>query len=217
MDETATKLDELLDMDRLEGAGALATPEELDRWDADRDHDRRESLLRSSGIHDVLSTRAERRLLRGELDDTRALHWVRTWLKGQVPILGLFGPTDAGKTMAAAWALSERAGRYHTAADLCRERRASFGGPTAAYHAARVCALLVVDELGGEDDEAKAALTLEEILNFRQKLSRRTLLIGNIDQATFVQRYGERTFSRLQGVGRSFRVDKCGYRARREG
>lgn len=196
---------------------ALATDDEIRSWETGRALQLRHELLTASGIAEVLSTRAQRAIVADDLDPTRSLHWVRTWVMGSRPILGLFGPTDAGKTVAAAWALARVPGRYFQSTELALERKASFGRPSGAYEAARRCGLLVIDELGAEDDAALAAKTIEDILNRRQKTARKTLLLGNIDRRTLTERYGDRVWSRIVGVGRALRVDKAGFRARGEG
>lgn len=199
----------------------LVTPDELRAWEGDRVPQQRRELLVVSGIEDVLSNRAIESLIADDVQLTPAVHWVQTWCMSHRPILGLFGATDSGKTMAAAWALARFPGLYAEANDLCRLRREfndrrSRGAET-EYNRAVRCALLVIDELGTEDDEAYARRTLEEVLNRRQKAARRTLLIGNLDKDALLSRYGERTWSRIEGVGVAKRVKPLGFRARGEG
>lgn len=216
MSETSHLGGSLTDLlERLEVS--LATDAEIEAWESDREHTLRLELLRSSGIADVLSTRAQRAIIGNEVHPTRSMHWVRTWLASSRPILGLFGAPDAGKTFAAAWALTQVPGRYFQSNELAIERKAHFGRPSAQYEAARGCGLLVIDELGAEDDAVGAAKAIEDLLNRRQKHARRTLILGNIDKATLSERYGERTLSRLVGVGRVFRVGAEGFRSRGEG
>lgn len=202
-------------LDRLKGH--VASDDEIAEWESGQASQLRGELLRSSGVSEVLSTRAFTALTADRVGSTRALDLVRAWSVGWTPMLGLFGPTDAGKTFAAAWALSGTPGRYIESNALARERRGHFGGPTADYERAVRTGLLVIDELGREDDAVHAATAIDDVLNRRLRGSRRTLLIGNIDRATFIARYGERAWSRLKGVGMVVGLAPVGFRDRGEG
>lgn len=212
-DEDPQKLDEALAdiMAKLETR--LATDDELERFEREEDAERRRQLLIDSGVAEVLSKHGLEAIVRDQCEPTRALQLVRPWLAGWLPVVAVLGETDAGKTVAAGWALARVPGLYIEANDLARHRRAAFGGPDSTFERAVRTQLLVVDELGAEDDAEAAAAALHEVINRRQR-GRRTLLLGNIDAKTFVSRYDARTISRLREVGKLFRVRSEGLRTR---
>lgn len=184
---------------RLDGVGVAALK-------AREGMERRRAMLDASGIADVLSPHGYDAIVEDRATATRAIELVQAWLTGHRRVLGLFGPPDAGKTVAAAYALARVPGLYVEADELAADRKGKLRA-----RALRV-ELLVIDELGAEDDERRARAALNDTLN--RRLRRRTLLLGNIDAGTFEARYDERTLSRLREVGTMLRLRATGLRAR---
>lgn len=207
-------LEELLGRDlfgRIQRAAWTAT--EIDEHERVARIESRRALLEHSGVIRVLTAAGLDVILHDRCERTVSLRQVELWLF-RAPVLGLFGPTDAGKTVAAAWALARYPGRYHELAELAELRRAARakGGKHArAWRSALDAQLLVLDELGAEDDAGAAASALHEAVNLRLR-NKRTLLLGNIDRATWESRYDARTTSRLDEVGKLFGVPPTGLR-----
>ena len=190
----------------------LVADAESDAFDEVIREDNRLELIRASGVEPVLTDAGLRAVLRrdeGGARAPRALELTRAWMSpaSQHPILVLFGGTGVGKTVAAAWALSQRPGHYVEAETLCKESRSHFGGPSPEFWRYVRSEFLVIDELGMEHSEDLAAATLHEVVNRRQRLPKRTLLLGNLNRAQWTTRYDSRTRSRLQEVGVIRRVD----------
>lgn len=185
------------------------------REEAQARRHRRDQLERS-GIDEVLTDEDVDVLVADELEPTLALRRVREWFLGGVPIIGLFGPPDAGKSIAAGWAIARHAGtaRYIEAVDLAMEFRADYGKPSDGFAAYLRAELLVIDELGTEDDAARARATLRYVLNRRRKGRRRTILIGNMDRAELTEVYGSSLMSRLTQKAELYRVPATGMRSR---
>jgi DNA replication protein DnaC len=76
---------------------------------------------------------------------------------------------------------------------------ASFGEERQRYEQAVRTELLVVDEVGTEQREAKAAI--QDVLDDRIGGKRRTLLISNLSKAALLERLDERTVDRLRELG----------------
>lgn len=174
----------------------IASDAEVARYERGRAESARRELLVLSGVYDVLDEEGREAIVRGRERTTRALTLVRQWLASAKPVLVLFGTVGVGKTVAAASALAAHPGRYTEAADACslhrdRDRRDEWRRLTR-------CELLVLDELGTEPNAAHAVETLQAIVNARQALPRRTLIMGNLDGAAFAKRYDPRTVSRLR-------------------
>ena len=189
----------LRDVMRIAGE-SLASQDEIDAWESDHARQQREELIQLSGIGEVLGLGGADVVVADRCLETKALCFVRQWLASRRPMLILFGSKGLGKTVAAGWALSRMAGRYIEAQALCTMRRDHFGGPSEAYERALRSGLLVVDELGAEANVSDALATLHDVVNRRQRMPRRTLLMGNLDRASFLARYDERTVDRLREI-----------------
>jgi DNA replication protein DnaC len=185
----------------------LASDDEIARWDREREEQARSELLGMSGIGETLTTGGADAVVRDRCESTRALELVRQWLASPVPMLALFGPRGVGKTVAAAWGLARIPGRYVEAQALCAARREHFGSPSENYHRLARAGLLVVDELGTEASVEDAQATLHDIVNRRQRLPRRTLLLGNLDRGAFLARYDGRTLDRLREIAVIRKID----------
>lgn len=175
----------------------------------------RAERLRASGIAEYLSDRGHEALVTHRLVRTPALEEVHAWLRGETPWLGLFGPCDAGKTVAAGWALTRGdGGVYVKVRSIVQAFTADFGRPAREYEIACRSPLLVLDELGCEDDVGRARAALEDLLDRRQRRTRRTLILGNLSRRTLDERVGPRVMSRLQACGSLVGVEETGLRGR---
>lgn len=174
----------------------IASELEVARYERGRVHDTRRELLVLSGVHDALDEEGREAIVRGQERPTRALHLVRQWLASRKPVLVLVGSVGIGKTVAAGHALASRPGRYLEAPEACLLHRDRDGRE--AWRRLIRCELLVIDELGTEPHAGMAAETLQAVINVRQALPRRTLIMGNLSRLTLEKRYDARTVSRLR-------------------
>jgi len=179
---------------------SLASDVEIAEWEREQASRTRHELLTLSGIGDALSQVGADAIVRDRPSETHCLRLVRSWLASRRPVLALFGGVGVGKTVAAAWALARTPGRYVRAHDLTRMRRGDFGQPDPDYWRHVRGELLVIDELGTEENAEHAGATLWDALDRRLRLPRRTLLLGNLDRQTLETRYDGRTLSRLREV-----------------
>ncbi len=186
---------------------ALPSPEALAAYEAEAALEARRALMEHSGVEDVLDGAGRRAVVRDELADTSALRTVRGWVVGcstgrDVPVLALFGDTGRGKTVAGAWGLARKRGRYITAADLIRMHHSRYGPDAAKYDRLLRVELLVVDELGLAPDPLEEDAALYRVVDRRQRLPRMTLLLGNLSRPDYEARYNARTRSRMASIGR---------------
>lgn len=189
-----------LDIDRVLARVRVVSDAELARYERRRERERREELLRTSGVAEVLSAHGLDAVVRDRCEPTRALELVQQWLASPWPVMLLCGPPGTGKTVAAAWALAARPGRYVELERLCQLRRERYGDPGETYWRCLQAEMLVVDELGAEEDRARGVATLHEVIDRRQRCPRRTMLLGNLDASQLRARYDERTLDRLREV-----------------
>ena len=193
---------------------------------ATRTEARRERLTSSPivdhlGHHDGVSDVS--RILRDTVQPTLAMRavmrWTSMWTNPVTapvarPWLILAGPTGAGKTMAAAWAVAEVGARYVRFPELVQDHRA-FGrrSSMAEQESARVewrrkyggNLFVILDELGieGEADREEARAAFHEFVEVRQRWTQRTLVLTNKNNQELLARfasgqYDPRTRSRLQ-------------------
>lgn len=162
------------------------------------------------------------RLRKGLSGTWEACRTAREWwaTPGSLVLL-MMGATGTGKTLAAAeriaairmgyvdselgnvWCwpstLSER-GLYVLAGDLATN---SYYDVEAQKQKMRLLGakLLVVDELGTEVMSAPWLALLDNVVDGRMRQKRRTILLSNLDAATFKGRYGERIAGRIRREG----------------
>jgi hypothetical protein len=195
-----TKLEPLI----VDDAKAAHT-ERLNRESAqlERKLDRRHTLER---FH--LSPRPEirRALIEGTplplaTTSTRA---VGRWLgRSDVPPwLILRGITGCSKTTAAMWALCNgpKPVMWLDATRADQIFAASFGDEVREQQAALQCALLVIDDLGTEQNCARFGGQLVRLMQYRQDLNRRTIVTMNMASAFDEVYPDERIESRLQHI-----------------
>lgn len=157
------------------------------------------------------------RLLRDQLDMTCSVTAaVATWLPSPVPWVVLLGSTGRGKTLAAAWALMQRGGRYVGARELERLATARYGDEAETFTALLATRTLVVDDIGRERDAGGMTAALLDLVDERRKRGQKTIAIANIAKAAFLKQYSdERLLSRLAEPGIAAWVSDAGEDLRR--
>jgi DNA replication protein DnaC len=98
--------------------------------------------------------------------------------------LALAGPAGRGKTFAAAWAVSERDGRYAVAHDLV-----TAGSFDPVWRELAETPVLALDEVGAEYRNSAFDASLYTLLNARHAHQRKTILCTNLDADGFKARY----------------------------
>lgn len=162
----------------------------------------REENLRAMGLPERLAG-----IMAGKLDETPALGAVRDWLDGGKTFLVLGGNVGVGKTVAAAWALSQRAGVFRKASQITRMSQFDAEAWDRLYRAG----VLVVDDLGTEphDQGGWGLSALLDLFDRRYDERARTILTVNVTLDTFRERYGKdggRFLDRLRESGTWFNV-----------
>jgi DNA replication protein DnaC len=162
----------------------------------------REENLRAMGLTERLAG-----ILAGQVEDSPALVAVRDWLDTGKTFLVLGGNVGVGKTVAAAWALSERAGIFRKASQITRMSQFDAEAWDRLYRAG----LLVVDDLGTEphDQGGWGLSALLDLFDRRYEERARTILTVNVTVDTFRERYGKdggRFLDRLRESGTWFNV-----------
>lgn len=171
-----------------------------------------------------LERKEVRRWRAGLSADWEALRAVRAWLKEpEVTHLLLIGATGTGKTLAGVeavidcrfwyehpdfgrtWAWPDTigtSGLFVLSGDVAT--LSYYGQDTAKWREKLCgCRLLVLDELGTEVMSAGWLSLLDTVINQRHRAGRKTLLLTNLDPATFKARYGERVARRVNEEGRA--------------
>lgn len=171
-----------------------------------------------------LKRKEVRRWRAGLSEDWEALRAVRAWLKEpEVTHLLLIGATGTGKTLAGVeavvscrfwyahpdfgrtWAWPDTigtSGLFVLSGDVAT--LSYYGQDTAKWREKLCgCRLLVLDELGTEVMSAGWLSLLDTVINQRHRAGRKTLLLTNLDPATFKARYGERVARRVNEEGRA--------------
>jgi hypothetical protein len=137
---------------------------------------------------------------------TKSLRVVSRWLlrTDVAPVLVLSGRPGCGKTVAGAWALAQRGGRYRTASQLARIFAATYGPLLEEQESLTRAPLLIVDDIGGEHDGERLGAALLELIDARQHSATRyrTVLTTNLSRDQLAHRYpSERLASRLNDPG----------------
>lgn len=162
----------------------------------------REENLRAMGLPERLAG-----ILAGQVEETPAITAVRDWLDEPKTFLILGGNVGVGKTVAAAWALSQRAGMFRKASQITRMSQYDAEAWDRLYRAG----LLVVDDLGTEphDQGGWGLSALLDLFDRRYDERARTILTVNVTLETFRERYGKdggRFLDRLREAGKWFNV-----------
>lgn len=208
-----------------------------EEWDAIQAHRRQErlyALLSDANLPSRHSSNAD------DLDRTG--QWGRMFDRlldelqsGTGGLFAVLGPRGSGKTQLAVTLARHlvtghgRPAYYSTQADLSVRVRATWasnhqptrGGPpreTEAEILTRSChrpQLLVIDEIGrGNQGEWLDGL-LFQIVDYRYRAGRMTLLIGNVEPAALGDVVGASILSRMDEAGGVFVLNECNYRERK--
>jgi DNA replication protein DnaC len=171
----------------------------LAREDMRRRRDLRRERLRASEL--ALDEHDYGRIVAADLGDTLALEAVKHWSDSRTPALVLLGGVGVGKSVAAGWAIGEYGGHAITAAGCAKLFGSSWSTHVARWDELLNAPLIVVEELGQEDPE-KGRPAFFELMNERQRMSRRTLFLGNLSTQQARSRFDARTLSRLDRIAR---------------
>ena len=189
--------------------GEIQAREDARRREEQRhERERRRDLLES--LHIPLDDDGRRRVIRGELRETRALLAVKAALALARPtrFVLLTGGSDSGrsvgtgKTTAAAHALVAMGGGvYIESAELATLAGSRRWEDRERLRLAREAECLVVDEIGVEASSAARTArdsALFDIVNRRQAKPKITVLITNLTTADVIKQLDERVRSRMR-------------------
>lgn len=187
-----------------------------------------ETLVEKWGL-----TYEDARLLRGEsptttFRETTAITCAREFLAeargGQIKICVLTGTRGVGKTVAAGWmmvtARPDLGGKAWPTERhpvmIAASKIATWGsyGMYAEREQLARCRVLVIDELGIEDDTRGFGPYINELLNQRAGAAGYTAITCNLDPTEMAQRYGARVMDRLRARGAWFEIDHASLRTR---
>jgi chromosomal replication initiation ATPase DnaA len=162
---------------------------------------RQERALRLDSAVDMrLTDDVHRALLDGTpLLETESLRAAKRWaLGGEKPCIVLNGGVGCGKSVGAAFVLAQFGGLWLPAERACRIFQSNFGLGFEMQTQARDCAMLILDDVGTEGDQARMLLVLTELLDCRKSRKHRTVITSNLTRAKFEARYkSERLNSRF--------------------
>jgi DNA replication protein DnaC len=142
----------------------------------------------------------------GKSQQTDAIRHTKTWLGTDTPCLILCGGVGTGKTHAAIWAVRERWGEFVASQSLARRidpwkhelehtRLLHLEAP-----------LIVLDDLGAEQDDARFGQALFALVNCRNASDRRTLITTNLTIPQIRPRYGDRIADRLNAMAKAVQL-----------
>jgi hypothetical protein len=122
---------------------------------------------------------------------------LRARFSGAERLVVLAGATGRGKTVAGAYAIGRRGGKYVTEYGLADPRSAGVA------ELKRAPGVLVIDQVGRArlDVKRTAALVLEEILDARVAAKLMTYLCCNMTYRSFAERYQKIVLERIAGAG----------------
>lgn len=145
--------------------------------------------LTGRGIPD----KCAQRIARSGIEETKAVKACRR----DERIVVLSGPPGVGKTVAASEAAM--GGQFIKAAKLART---SYYDDAAMQNLERP-AMLVIDDLGTEYNDAKGMFTaiLDSLIDTRYAANLRTVITTNLNAKAFTERYGERVVDRIREAG----------------
>jgi hypothetical protein len=143
-------------------------------------------------------------ILGGKMRETQATDLAWKLANGEGKLLTLRSPPGYGKSVAGCWILSEKPGLFVGSTMLAiapRRDENTHDVPANVLDARmRTCGLLVIDDLGVEHSPSGFAVSrLDAIVTYRWDAGKPTLLTTNLPLADFVERYGARIASRLDG------------------
>lgn len=135
-----------------------------------------------------------RAIIRGKgLQDTKAVRIVQKWYRSTraKPTLITHGNAGCGKSSAAAWLVAESGGVWFRAERARRAYVSSFGAELERLTDAIGASLLVLEDIGTEDDAVTGGALLCEVLEQRKAARHRTLITTNLTREQWCKRYGD--------------------------
>jgi DNA replication protein DnaC len=158
--------------------------------------------------------RALRIALNGPMD-TEAIHYAREFMTdfhgGTSSIMVLAGGVGVGKTIAAAWIMTQipqpfGARRFRHISELATT--GLYGGDDDKKERATLksCKVLVLDDVGTEHLTDTFQTLLDGLMNARYEDDGATVLTTNLTSEQFLSRYGKRIYDRLRGRGQWYDI-----------
>jgi DNA replication protein DnaC len=152
----------------------------------------RAARLERSGADDQLPDDVKGLVLKGDLGDWHAVQATRGWLANRdgKSCLVLAGTTGVGKTVAAADALASEGGLLVSANEFVIAFSAMFGHEAEARERMLKARLLVIDDVGTEDDHGRMTSALVALLSKRASAQwSPTIMTTNMSVNEFAKRY----------------------------
>lgn len=169
------------------------TPEQIAADNRRDGVDRRTNVL--SVARPAIRPDDVRAIANGTLKPNPWLARVDRWLAGSTSIMILIGSIGSGKSVAACWAMAERGGNFVSAHDLARistDFKRDLWQTLVSAH------VLVVDDLGDEQDPAKLSPALKILISQRSSHNGRTIITSNLTREDLKLRYpDEKLWSRV--------------------
>jgi len=152
----------------------------------------RAARLERSGADAELPDDVRTRVVNGDLDEWHSVQATRSWLSSRdgKSCLVLAGTTGVGKTVAAADALAAEGGLLVSANEFVIAFAAMFGHEAEARERMLKTRLLVVDDIGTEDDHGRMTSALVALLSKRASAQwSPTIMTTNMSVNEFAKRY----------------------------
>lgn len=191
LEQLEAREEERREMDRLEQErreNARARSAWIDRW---------KSYLPESSCAELYD---------GKSQQTDAIRHVKTWLGTETPCLILCGGVGTGKTHAAIWATRERWADFVAAQDLAKRVDPWKHEVDSVKPLKLGCPMIVLDDLGAEQDDARLHQALFALVNCRNASDRRTLITTNLAIPQIRPRYGDRIADRLNAMAKAVQL-----------
>lgn len=140
----------------------------------------------------AITDEMRRALVDESFDVTEAVSVASKWWKQrETPWLILCGPSSCGKSVAAAAAVAAHGGLWLSSNEVVQTFTAMFGPPASMQQRAKEETLLVIDELGVEDEPTRMSSALLQLLNTRNSAERTpTIATTNVTLEALAGRYG---------------------------
>lgn len=124
-------------------------------------------------------------------DVTEAMNvTAKWWTQRDTPWLILFGSSSCGKSVAAASTIAAHGGLWLSSNEIVQAFASMFGPAAAIQQRAKEESLLVIDELGVEDEPARMTSALLQLLNVRISAERTPVIATtNLSFEALVARY----------------------------
>jgi DNA replication protein DnaC len=135
------------------------------------------------------------------LDRTQAWDIVSQWWQEGPAFLVLIGQKGCGKTVAACALMARSGGFFMPVATMVRAWRNEHDEARNDRERALNSALLVLDDLGFEDDPVGARIGFQNLVDSRQGVGFRTIVTTNLTRDQLCARYDDRTIARVEHGG----------------